>query len=100
MAIAMAMTIVLGRNYRNALDRVSLLQWRTEALMTQLRAEKADADDVQIADASWQTCYAVGIEGFGSAEWAQIYRHADGSWHVKGAANPYWENRLFYMCAK
>ncbi len=47
MAIAMAMTIVLGRNYRNAFDRVSLLQWRTEALMTQLRAEKADADEAR-----------------------------------------------------
>ncbi|HMN74582.1 MAG TPA: ATP-binding protein [Burkholderiaceae bacterium] len=47
MAVAMAMTIVLGRNYRNAFDRVSLLQRRTEALMVQLRAEKADADDAR-----------------------------------------------------
>ena len=47
MAIAMAMTIVLGRNYRGAFDRVSLLQRRTETLMAQLRAEKAIADDAR-----------------------------------------------------
>ena len=44
MAIAMAMTIVLGRNYRDAFRRVSLLQRRTEALMAQLRAEKEVSD--------------------------------------------------------
>ncbi len=44
MLIAMAMTIVLGRDYRRAFDHVSRLQMRTEALMEQLRAEKAASD--------------------------------------------------------
>ena len=47
MAIAMAMTILLGRNYRRAFDRVSLLQPRTVALMAQLRAEKAVSDEAR-----------------------------------------------------
>ena len=47
MVAAMAMTIILGRNYRNAFNRVSLLQRRTEALMMQLRAEKAAADEAR-----------------------------------------------------
>ena len=47
MVVAMAMTIVLGRNYHSAFDRVSLLQRRTAALMAQLRAEKAIADEAR-----------------------------------------------------
>ncbi|MCO5123265.1 MAG: ATP-binding protein [Rhizobacter sp.] len=44
MLIAMAMTVLLGRNHRNAFQRVSLLQQHTEALMAQLRAEKEVSD--------------------------------------------------------
>ncbi|HKX42095.1 MAG TPA: ATP-binding protein, partial [Burkholderiaceae bacterium] len=44
MAVAMAMTIVLGRNYAATFDALSRLQLRTEALMEQLRAEKAVSD--------------------------------------------------------
>jgi signal transduction histidine kinase len=41
MLVAMAMTVLLGRNYRAAFDKLSRLQLGTEALMEQLRAEKA-----------------------------------------------------------
>jgi signal transduction histidine kinase len=44
MAVAMAMIIVLGRNYRPSFDSVIALKLRTEMLAEQLRAEKADAD--------------------------------------------------------
>lgn len=44
MLVAMAMTIVLGRNYWITFDALSRLQLRTEALMEQLRAEKAVSD--------------------------------------------------------
>jgi signal transduction histidine kinase len=44
MLVAMAMTIVLGRNYWTTFDALSRLQLRTEALMEQLRAEKAVSD--------------------------------------------------------
>ncbi len=44
MAVAMAMTLVLGRNYRDAFERVSRLRWQEEALTGQLRAEKAIAE--------------------------------------------------------
>ncbi|HEY9028469.1 MAG TPA: hybrid sensor histidine kinase/response regulator, partial [Burkholderiaceae bacterium] len=44
MGVAMAMTIVLGRNYAATFDTLSRLQLRTEALMEQLRAEKAVSD--------------------------------------------------------
>ncbi len=44
MFVAMAMTLLLGRDYRNAFDRLSQLQRRTEALMDQLRSEKATSD--------------------------------------------------------
>ena len=44
MLVAMAMTLLLGRNYRNAFKRVSLLQQHTEGLMAQLRAEKEVSD--------------------------------------------------------
>ena len=44
MTVAMAMTMLLGRNYRDAFDRVVGLKLRNEALAVQLRAEKAVAD--------------------------------------------------------
>ncbi len=44
MLVAMAMTIVVGRTYRTTFDALSRLQLRTEALMEQLRAEKAVSD--------------------------------------------------------
>ena len=44
MLVAMAMTIVLGRTYWTTFDTLSRLQLRTEALMEQLRAEKAVSD--------------------------------------------------------
>ena len=44
MFIAMAMTLLLGRNYRVAFDHLTLLKQRTAALMEQLRAEKAVSD--------------------------------------------------------
>jgi signal transduction histidine kinase len=47
MFVAMAMTLLLGRDYRNAFDRLSRLQMRTEALMEQLRAEKAASDEAR-----------------------------------------------------
>jgi two-component system, sensor histidine kinase len=42
--LAMAMTALLGRNYRQAMDRVIELKLRTEHLLEQLRKEKAAAD--------------------------------------------------------
>ncbi len=54
MFIAMAMTLVLGRNYRAAFDKLSRLQWRTATLMEQLRVEKSLADaarrDAEVAN--------------------------------------------------
>jgi two-component system, sensor histidine kinase len=44
MAVAMSMTILLGRNYRESFDNVVGLKLRTEALAVQLGAEKAVAD--------------------------------------------------------
>jgi len=44
MLVAMGMTILLARNYWNTFDALSRLQLRTEALMEQLRAEKAVSD--------------------------------------------------------
>jgi len=44
MTVAMAMIMVLGRNYRDQFDGVIALKLRTEALAEQLRAEKLDAD--------------------------------------------------------
>ena len=44
MAVAMAMTLVLGRNYRDAFERLSRLHRQSEALTEQLREEKAVAD--------------------------------------------------------
>ncbi|HEY4958281.1 MAG TPA: HAMP domain-containing sensor histidine kinase, partial [Caldimonas sp.] len=44
MAVAMAMTMLLGRNYRESFDNVVGLKLRTEALAVQLRAEKTVAD--------------------------------------------------------
>ena len=44
MSVAMAMTILLGRNYRESFDNVVGLKLRTEALAVQLGAEKAVAD--------------------------------------------------------
>ena len=44
MTVAMAMTILLGRNYRESFDNVVGLKLRTEALAVQLGAEKAVAD--------------------------------------------------------
>jgi len=41
MLVAMAMTLLLGRDYRTAFDKLSRLQLRTEALMEQLRFEKS-----------------------------------------------------------
>lgn len=42
--LAMAMTALLGRNYRQAMERVIELKLRTEQLLEQLREEKAAAD--------------------------------------------------------
>ena len=44
MTVAMGMTMLLGRNYRDSFDRIVRLKLRTEALAIQLRAEKAVAD--------------------------------------------------------
>ena len=44
MTVAMAMIIVLGRNYRASFDSVIALKLRTEMLAEQLRAKKAIAD--------------------------------------------------------
>jgi signal transduction histidine kinase/CheY-like chemotaxis protein len=44
MTVAMGMTILLGRNYRQSFDAVIDLKLRTEALAVQLAAEKAVAD--------------------------------------------------------
>ena len=44
MAVAMAMTMLLGRNYRVSFERGVRLKLRNEALAVQLRAEKAVAD--------------------------------------------------------
>jgi signal transduction histidine kinase len=44
MTVAMGMTILLGRNYRQSFDGVIELKLRTEALAVQLAAEKAVAD--------------------------------------------------------
>ena len=44
MTVAMAMTLLLGRNYRESFERVVGLKLRNEALAVQLRAEKAVAD--------------------------------------------------------
>ncbi|HWH80716.1 MAG TPA: ATP-binding protein [Burkholderiaceae bacterium] len=44
MAVAMGMTIVLGRNFRNSFASVLRLKLRTEALMVELRAESSAAD--------------------------------------------------------
>ena len=44
MTVAMGMTLLLGRNYRESFERVVGLKLRNEALAVQLRAEKAVAD--------------------------------------------------------
>jgi len=44
MAVAMAMTMLLGRNYRQSFESIVGLKLRTEALAVQLGAEKAVAD--------------------------------------------------------
>jgi len=44
MTVAMGMTLLLGRNYRDAFEHVVGLKLRNEALAVQLRAEKAVAD--------------------------------------------------------
>ncbi len=44
MTVAMGMTLLLGRNYRDAFERVVGLKLRNEALAVQLRAEKAVAE--------------------------------------------------------
>jgi signal transduction histidine kinase len=44
MTVAMGMTMLLGRNYRDSFERVVGLKLRNEALAVQLRAEKAVAD--------------------------------------------------------
>jgi two-component system, sensor histidine kinase len=44
MAVAMAMTLILGRNYRDAFERVSRLHRQSQTLTEQLREEKAVAD--------------------------------------------------------
>nr|HET7860070.1 ATP-binding protein [Caldimonas sp.] len=44
MAVAMAMTMLLGRNYRQSFESIVGLKLRTEALAVQLAAEKAVAD--------------------------------------------------------
>ena len=44
MAVAMAMTLLLGRNYAQSFERVVGLKLRTEGLAVQLRAEKAVAE--------------------------------------------------------
>ncbi|AKJ27996.1 hybrid sensor histidine kinase/response regulator [Caldimonas brevitalea] len=47
--LVMGMTAVLGRNYRQAMDRVIELKTRTEQLLEQLRLEKAAADEARRA---------------------------------------------------
>ncbi|MCW7538788.1 hybrid sensor histidine kinase/response regulator [Aquabacterium sp. A7-Y] len=47
--LVMGMTSVLGRNYRQAMDRVIELKTRTEQLLEQLRLEKAAADEARRA---------------------------------------------------
>jgi len=44
MTVAMGMTMLLARNYRESFERIVGLKLRTEALAVQLRAEKAFAD--------------------------------------------------------
>ena len=44
MAVAMAMTLLLGRNYAQSFDRIVGLKLRTEGLAVQLRAEKSVAE--------------------------------------------------------
>ena len=44
MTVAMAMTMLLGRTYRESFDKVTALKLRTEALAVQLRAEKGVAE--------------------------------------------------------
>ncbi|HEX7435521.1 MAG TPA: ATP-binding protein, partial [Caldimonas sp.] len=44
MAVAMAMTLLLGRNYRQSFDRIVGLKLRTEGLAVHLRAEKVVAE--------------------------------------------------------
>jgi signal transduction histidine kinase len=48
MLVAMAITVVLGRNYRTAFGNLSRLQTNTEALMEQLRAAKAVSDAARL----------------------------------------------------
>jgi signal transduction histidine kinase len=48
MLVAMAMTVLLGRNCRNAFGKLSRLQANTEALMEPLRAEKAVSDAARL----------------------------------------------------
>ncbi|HEY1393653.1 MAG TPA: ATP-binding protein [Methylibium sp.] len=47
LCLAMAMTALLGRNYRQALERVIELKVRTEQLLRQLRVEKQAADEAR-----------------------------------------------------
>ncbi len=47
MAVAMAMTMLLGRTYRDSFDKVTALKLRTEALAVQLRAEKGVAESAR-----------------------------------------------------
>ncbi len=44
MFIALAMTVLLGRDYRTGFEKLTELKLRTEALMEQLRAEKRVSD--------------------------------------------------------
>ncbi len=44
MAVAMAMTLLLGRNYAQSFERIVGLKLRTEGLAVQLRAEKSVAE--------------------------------------------------------
>jgi two-component system, sensor histidine kinase len=44
MTVAMAMTLLLGRNYAQSFDRIVGLKLRTEGLAVQLRAEKSVAE--------------------------------------------------------
>ena len=44
MFIALAMTVLLGRDYRTGFEKLTELKLRTEALMEQLRAEKLVSD--------------------------------------------------------
>ncbi|HWP18032.1 MAG TPA: hybrid sensor histidine kinase/response regulator [Burkholderiaceae bacterium] len=47
--LAMGMTALLGRNYREAMDRIIELKVETERLLGQLRTEKAVAEDARQA---------------------------------------------------